>query len=245
MRYSAHGCEEARAGIGLVDVAHVPGVAQVPGLAGLAGHVREFAANLKDTHDAASSTISEMSAAYSGSSYEQLVQTWAHLSTSHMQELQEGCGVVATALDVAADVIVAMKTEAIAQLVVMAATFIADQAAAVATLGLAEAAEAAIVLAAKELVKYLEQELIQHIMGEVIGKAVAPLEAVVEKAVSGLTYEAAGALLGVPAGGSVGSSFSMIPDDLQAHAQTLEGHADTVAGHAQAFVAKAGSVSFA
>jgi uncharacterized protein YukE len=210
-----------------------------------AGHVREFASNLEGTHSSASSTISQMQAAYTGSSYERLVEAWGHMSSSHMQELIEGCGVVATALDVAADAIVAMKGEAIAQLVVMAASFVADQAAAVVTFGIAETAEAAIIAGAKEIVKFLENELVQHIMGEVIGKAVEPLESVVEKAVSGLTYEAAGAILGGSSSGGVGPSFSMIPDDLRSHAATLQGHADTVAGHAQDFVAKAGSVSFA
>ncbi len=210
-----------------------------------AGHVREFASNIESTHSAASSTIGQMQASYTGASYERLVEAWSHMSSSHMQELTEACGVVATALDVAADAIVALKGEAIAQLVVMAATFVADQAAAVATLGIAEAAEVAVVAAAKEVVKYLENQLVQHIMGEVIGKAIEPLEAVVEKAVSGLTYEAVGAILGVPsAGGAVGASFSMMPDELLSHAATLEGHADTVAGHAQDFVSKAGSVNF-
>jgi uncharacterized protein YukE len=211
-----------------------------------AGHVREFSSNLQDTHGAASSTISQMQASYTGSSYERLVEAWSHMSSSHMQDMIEACGVVATALDIAADAIVGMKGEAIGQLLVMAATFVADQAAAVLTFGIAEAAEVAVIAAAKEVVKYLENQLVQHIMGEVIGKAVEPLESVVTKAVSGLTYEAAGAILGVPSGGSaVGPSFSMIPDDLHAHAATLQGHADTVAGHAQDFVAKAGSVSFA
>lgn len=211
-----------------------------------AGHVREFASNVDSTHAAASSTITLMQASYTGSSYERLVETWAHMSSSHMRDMIEGAGVVATALDIAADVIVGMKMEAIAQLVVMAVTFVADQAAAVLTLGLAEAAEVAVVAAAKEVVKFLENQLVQHITGEVLGKAVEPLEAVVEKAVSGLTFEAAGAVLGVPSGGgAVGKSFSMIPSDLQAHAATLQGHADMIAGHAQDFVAKAGSVSFA
>ena len=210
-----------------------------------AGHVRDFASNMEGTHSSASSTISQMNAAYSGSSYEALVEAWGHMSNSHMQDLIEACGVVATALDVAADAIIAMKGEAIAQLVVMAATFVADQAAAVLTFGIAEAAEAAIIAGAKEVVKYLENQLVQHIMGELIGKAVEPLEGVVEKAVSGLTYQAVGAILGVPSGGSVGASVHMIPADLQAHADTLQGHADEVAGHAQDFVAKAGSVSFA
>src|SRR5690242_13906820 len=91
-----------------------------------AGHVRDFASNIEGTHSSASSTISQMQASYTGSSYERLVEAWGHMSSSHMQDLIEACGVVATALDVAADAIVAMKGEAIAQLVVMAASFVAD-----------------------------------------------------------------------------------------------------------------------
>jgi hypothetical protein len=113
------------------------------------------------------------------------------MSSSHMQDMIEACGVVATTLDVAADVIVGMKEEAIAQLLVMATTFVADQAAAIATLGIAEAAEAAIVAAAKEVVKYLENQLAQHIMGEVIGKAVEPLKDVVERTVESDASKAA------------------------------------------------------
>lgn len=52
--------------------------------------------------------------------------------------------------------VIGMKTEAIAQLAVMAATFVADQAAAVVTLGIAEAAEVAVVAAARKVVTYLE-----------------------------------------------------------------------------------------
>ena len=156
-----------------------------------AGHVRDFATNMRSTHQAATSTIQQMSSSYSGTSYEQLVATWSQMSNSHMQDLHEGANVVADALDAAADVIVGLKAEAIAQLGVMAVSFVADQAAAIATFGLAEAAELAIVDGAKEVVKYLEQQAEQHIMGEVIGKAVQPLEGVVAKAVNGLTFSAA------------------------------------------------------
>src|SRR5262249_52964250 len=82
-----------------------------------AGHVRDFASQVQDTHSAASSTIQQMGSAYTGASYEKLLEAWSHMSSSHMQELHEGATVVATALDVAADAIVAMKGEAIAQLV--------------------------------------------------------------------------------------------------------------------------------
>lgn len=67
-----------------------------------AQHVRTFAENIDGTHQAASSTIRQMSAAYQGSSYEQLVASWARMSNDHMRELVDACHTVATALDVAA-----------------------------------------------------------------------------------------------------------------------------------------------
>ncbi|MFG2209745.1 hypothetical protein [Streptomyces sp. NPDC048638] len=71
---------------------------------------------------------------------------------------------MASALDIAADTIVAMKLEAIAELTVLAITFIADQAAAVATLGIAEAAEALVIAAAEKLMDFLVQQLEQYII---------------------------------------------------------------------------------
>ncbi|MFJ9419064.1 hypothetical protein ACIRPT_33635 [Streptomyces sp. NPDC101227] len=86
--------------------------------------------------------VKQLEDVYQGASYEALLAKWGQMSDSHMTELVNACHVVVDALDIAADTIVAMKVEAIAELTVLAITFIADQAAAVATLGIAEAAEA-------------------------------------------------------------------------------------------------------
>lgn len=211
-----------------------------------ASHVREFAQHIEQTHGAATSTVQQMGAAYSGASYEVLVNRWVDMSNSHVRELVDGCHVVATALDVAADYIVGKKIEAIAQFAVMAAEFVADQAAAVATLGIAEAAEVAIVAAAREFAKFLEQELEQYIIGEVIQAALTPLLGVIEKAVGGLVYHAASEILGGGAGGSVqiGPSFSLDPEMLSAHAAAFDEHADTISGHAGEFVSRLSSLNF-
>jgi uncharacterized protein YukE len=209
----------------------------------LAGHVRDFASGIDQTHQAATQTVQGMSSAYSGASYEQLVQTWTRLSSSHMTELIDACNVVAEALDVAADAIVAAKGVAIAELVVLAASFVADQAAAVLTFGIAEAAEALVITAGKECVKFLEQQLEQEIVGKVLEAAITPLEGVVEKAVSGLVYQGAESALG-ESGGSVGASFSMDKEALTQHFQTFQQHADAVATHAQTLQSNIASVSF-
>ncbi|WP_280695670.1 WXG100 family type VII secretion target [Kitasatospora sp. GP82] len=209
-----------------------------------ASHVREFASNVEQTHQESTSTVQQIGEAYEGASYEALLAKWSQLSSSHMNELVEACHVVATALDVAADVIVAMKAEAIAELVAMAAAFVADQAAAVATFGAAEAALVLIEEAAKKLVNYLEQQLEQYIMGQVIEAAVDPLVEVVGRAVSGLVFQAAESALGVSGGGSAGSGFRIDPEALKAHAQTMHDHAEAVAAHAEAFQSKLAGVSF-
>ncbi|MFC5910988.1 WXG100 family type VII secretion target [Streptacidiphilus monticola] len=210
----------------------------------LGAHVREFADNIRSTHDEATATVQRIGQSYQGASYEALLAKWGSLSSSHMDELLNACGVVATALDAAADVIVAMKLECIAELAVLAATFVADQAAAVATLGLAEAAEVAIVEAAEKLVDFLTQQLEQYVIGEVIGAAVEPLVGVVSAAVGGLMFQAAENALGVGAGGGAGDGFYVHPDELHAHAEVMHQHAETVAGHAELFRTKLAGVSF-
>ncbi|WP_042383234.1 WXG100 family type VII secretion target [Streptacidiphilus melanogenes] len=208
-----------------------------------ASHVREFATNIQDTHQQATGTVSDMSQHYQGNSYELLVSKWAHLSQGHMQDLLDACQVLATALDAGADYIVAMKLDCIAELIALAASFIADQAAAVATLGLAEAAEALIVEAAEKAVDFLEQQLVQYIIGQVIEAALTPLLGVVEKAVAGMTYSALEDMLGV-SGSGPGDGFMIHPDNLKAHAQLFAVHAETVQGHAQVLSGRLAGMSF-
>ncbi|QKW17653.1 hypothetical protein HUT16_18895 [Kitasatospora sp. NA04385] len=95
----------------------------------------------------------------------------------------------ASLLEVAAGVIVAMKVETIAELVAPAVALVADQAAAVATFGIAEAAVLAIEEAAKRLINCLEQQLEQYIIAQVVEAAIGPLVDTVANAVSGLVFQ--------------------------------------------------------
>jgi hypothetical protein len=207
-------------------------------------HVAQFGQSLQQTHEAATGTIGQLGSAYQGAGYEQLLATWGQMSSSHMSELITGCEVVATAMGVAAGVIIGMKVEALAQLAVMAAEFIAAQAAAAATFGIAEASVLLIQQEGRQLVKFLEQELTNYIAGQVLEAAVGPLIDKVAQALSGLVYQGVADVLGVPAGGGAGASVSINPSAVFGHAQTLQQHAATVAGHAQVFVASASGVSF-
>ncbi|GAA1370716.1 WXG100 family type VII secretion target [Streptomyces beijiangensis] len=210
-----------------------------------ATHVREFATKLDETHQDSTGTVKKLADVYQGASYEALLAKWAQLSDGHMTEMIEACHVVATALDVGADVIVAMKVEVIAELVILAATFVADQAAAVATFGLAEAAVALIIEAAEKLVDFLVQQLEQYIIGQVIEAAIDPFVEVVGRAVSGLMFEAAESALGVSGDGpSAGTGFEIHPELLHQRAELMHGHAETVAGHAEMFRTKTAGMTF-
>ena len=127
-----------------------------------AGSVRDFATGIGATHQAASRTVEQMSSAYSGSSYEQLVAPWARMSDAHLRELLDARHVARTSLDAAADTTVATKTAGLGQLAAMAASLIADQTAAALTFRIAEAAEALITQAARTLLRTLEQQPEQH-----------------------------------------------------------------------------------
>lgn len=208
-----------------------------------AGHVRQFASDIDDTHNQASATLQSLGQAYQGNSYEMLVSKWAGLTQGHMTALLDACKVLADALEAAAVAIVGLKAEAIAELVVLAATFVADQAAAVVTFGLSEAALPLIEEAAEKLVDFLTQQLIQEIVGKVIEAALKPLLALIQKAASGISFSALEDMLGV--GEGPGTGYSMEPDAVIAHAETFSQHADTVSTHAQTFATNVAGLSFA
>jgi uncharacterized protein YukE len=209
-----------------------------------ASHVRTFASNLSATHQAATSTLNQMGPSYTGASYTALLSAWQSRSAEHMTQLNNGCQVVGTALEAAADAIVVAKGAAIAELIALASAFAAEQAAAIETLGASEALAALTVLAARKCVNVLIEQLTFYVVAEVIEKAVAPLEGVVAKAVNGLVFEGLDAALGHPMAGSVGDSVHIDTEALTAYADTMRGHAEEMAEHAQTFSGALAGVRF-
>jgi hypothetical protein len=190
---------------------------------------RQFATAVQTTHDDATMALRGIASAYQGSSTDAMTSGWAKLSARHVDEVVEGCHLLADALDVAAGYIIAQKAEAVAVLVGMAAAFVADQAAAIATAGLAEAAAPLIIAGAEKLVKSLVMDLQQYIIGQVIEAAAKPLFAKVEAAMSGLDWSQSGATAN-PVG-----SVSLDPGALAQHVAALRTHATTMRQHGARF----------
>lgn len=191
---------------------------------------REFGTAVQTTHQDATQAVSGIAQAHQGASTQKMQSGWSTMSQQHVDELVAGCQVVAGALDVAAGYIVAQKVEAIATLIGMAAAFVADQAAAVATFGIAEAAVPLIIEGAERLVKSLIMDLQQYIVGQVIEAAAKPLFAKVEQAMAGLDWSKSG---GAPGGQSGG--FSIDPAAVRTQTAALRQHATTMRQHGQNF----------
>jgi hypothetical protein len=155
-------------------------------LRAFATHLRTYASSMSETHGAAHARIGELSADYSGPSYEALAERWAQASSSHMTALMDGCHVFADALDVAADAVTVQKGVIIAALAAMAAEFAAEQAAAIVTFGLAEFANAAIVGTTEFIVREALSQLEQQVLGAVLQAAIGPIEDRIAAAVQGM-----------------------------------------------------------
>src|SRR6266700_2644583 len=149
--------------------------------------VREFGQAVERTHQDATDAVQKLAQAHQGASTRQMASGWAELSTAHVNEIVQGAGIVADALDAWAAYIVVQKGIAVAQMVEMAVEFFADQAA-VATFGIAEAALPAIIAAGQAAGKSLIQDLEQYVIGQVMEAALKPFMAKVQQLLSGLDW---------------------------------------------------------
>ena len=201
--------------------------------------VREFGQAVEQTHQDSTLAVRNFAQAYQGASTEVMHSSWTQLSTTHVTEIVDGCHILADALEVGADFVVGQKVEAAIQLGIMAAEFVADQAASVATLGLAEAAVPAIIALGKALVETLKQQIIQTIMGDVIEAAAKPLFAKVEHMLAGLDWSNA---QGAASGSS--SGFSIDFAEARRHVALVRAHAETMRGHAQTLHEGLGGLNF-
>jgi hypothetical protein len=192
--------------------------------------VRRFGQAVEATHQDGTRAVAGVAEAYQSAASRKMTDGWEKLSSRHVAEILDGCTVLADALEVAAGYIVAQKAEAIATLVEMAAAFVADQAAAVATFGIAEAAVPLIIEGAEKLMDSLIMDLQQYLISMVAEAALKPLLAKVESALAGLDWSQSGA-----ADQGKGTGFSLDSAAALAHASALDDYATQMRSHAQTF----------
>lgn len=201
--------------------------------------VRQFGQAVETTHQEATQHVAGVAQAYRSASSEKMLDGWQKLSDRHVSEILDGCTVLSAALEAAAGYIVVQKAEAVATLVEMAAAFVADQAAAVATFGIAEAAVPLIIEGAEKLMDSLIMDLQQYLISKVAEAALKPLFAKVEAALAGLDWSRSGA-----AAGGQGTGFELDATAALVHASGLDDYAAQMRGHAQTFASGIRGLSF-
>ncbi|WP_040785499.1 WXG100-like domain-containing protein [Nocardia pneumoniae] len=205
----------------------------------LARHVRTFAAQVRDTHNSATGVIDNMGAVYSGESYDQLVASWASMSSTHMDRLEDACKVVEQALYAAATVITVVKVAVLAELAALAAAYMSIMV----TPPMAPSAPL-VAAAARRICQQMQECLIGYIAAEVIGRAIEPLEQAIDDMIKGIVYDATRHALGVPAPSSGAKPLRIEPDEVQRFAELLDDHADDIMQHAATFAENVSTLDF-
>lgn len=203
----------------------------------VASAIDSFAQNVQGTHQDMTGQIRAMESAYQGASYDKLVSEWERRSSTHLTELMDASKVITTALRGLADVIVVQKGEAIAELIGLAVSFLAAQAAAPETFGLSEVADLGIDKLAQKAIGMLKQLVIQYIEGEVISAAFRKLAPPVERALEGWVFNFADGGLPSAAAGARGGQLMVDGTELRGHAARMREHAETMKGHAEKLTA--------
>ncbi|MEU2036523.1 hypothetical protein [Nocardia amamiensis] len=205
----------------------------------LARHVRTFVAQVRDTHDSATGVIGDMGAVYSGESYDQLVASWASMSSTHMDRLEDACKVVEQALYAAATVITVVKVAVLAELAALAAAYLSIMV----TPPLASSAPL-VAAAARRICHQMQECLIAYIAAEVIGRAIEPLEQAIDDMIKGVVYDATRHALGVPAPSNEPKALLVEPDEVHRFAKLLDDHADDIMQHATTFAENVSTLDF-
>lgn len=152
-------------------------------------HLREYAEHSSGAMAAHGRQIADLGQRYEGQSYASLAGAWSSQSHANMESLIQGCHLMAGGMDLAADGVVAMKGKVLVQLGIAAAEVVAVQAAAVATVGAAEAAMPALIAVQNRILNGILNEFAAEVVVKLVGGTIGPLTEQVERAVNKLVYD--------------------------------------------------------
>lgn len=190
--------------------------------------LRRYARDAHESAKATSTRLHDVKAVTESASYTALVETWASQTRGHMDTLVDGCGLLADGLDLAAAGVETMKYAVIAQLAVALEEFLAIQAAAFATFGIAEAGLPALYAAQNKLLGAIMKTFEAEVLAALLSRTLGPLSAKIAHSVNALVFPTvAHVALGKEHGLTIDTQL------LRDHAKAIgdEGVANTTAGH--------------
>jgi hypothetical protein len=173
-------------------------------LRSIADDMRALAEELNGHTEDAKADIEAMLGVNSADSLKRFEALWSKIADGHLQQLSQGFSLLGTGLDISAVVVVGLKVAAIAQLAILAAEIIADQAAAPFTFGASEAAIPLEVEATNQIVKRILDQAIKSIEQQLIQAVEGPIFAALESAGKELAGQLLGNVLGVDDGIDLG-----------------------------------------
>lgn len=196
--------------------------------------VREFAADIRDSYDAATNTIGDMGSDLTGNSYQTILVVWS-LRQEKMAELNTAFEVAATAIEISADVIEAIQIAVLIELAALAASFVASM-----FTPAGPVTGPVIAAAARWLLKEMAKALMWYVAAEVMMKAIEPL---VEKFDQLIRDSLLPPDFVMPSPGSDGK-FSIDPDAVARHVNDLKSRADEITSHGEKFGNKLDTLDF-
>ncbi|HVV14617.1 hypothetical protein [Amycolatopsis sp.] len=173
-----------------------------------ASEFRQIAEELNGHADEAQQSVAKMLGANTADGLELFGELWKKLADGHLPQFAKGMGLLADALDVAAGLVVGLKAAAIAQLAILAAEIIADQAAAPFTFGASEAAIPIETAATRAIMKGIEKTIVDQVEQALLNAVEGP----VFDALGSAGEELAGQLLGDAVGSGSGVDLGKVAD---------------------------------
>lgn len=174
-----------------------------------ASQLRQISGELTSNTGDAQSEIEQMLGANSSQSLELFQALWNKVAAGHLPQLGQGMNMLAEGLDISAVVIIGLKIAAIAQLAMLAAEIIADQAAAPFTFGASEAAIPAETEVTEQIVKQILDNAIQQVEQQLLNVVEGPIFSALDGAAQEMAGQLLGDALGTRSGvdlGAVGSA---------------------------------------
>lgn len=174
-----------------------------------ASELRTISSELTSNTGDAQAQIEQMLGANSSQSLQLFQALWNKVAKGHLPQLGEGMNLLADGLDVSAVVVIGLKVAAIAQLAMLAAEIIADQAAAPFTFGASEAAIPAETEVTSQIVKQILDNAVNQIEQQLLNVVEGPIFSALDSAAQEMAGQLLGDALGTHSGvdlGAVGSA---------------------------------------
>jgi hypothetical protein len=170
-----------------------------------ATELRTVSGELTSNTGDAQAEIEKMLGVNSSESMDLFKALWNKLAAGHLPQLGEGMKLLADGLDISAVVVIGLKVAAIAQLAILAAEIIADQAAAPFTFGASEAAIPVETEATSQIVKQIVKNAVNQVEQQLINAVEGPIFSALDKAAEEMAGQLLGDALGVHSGVDLGA----------------------------------------